>query len=56
MFYNMFANGLIFKVKEEGWQTVSSQLFTKFQKSKMPKKYLEPGTSVICIHNKVGKP
>ena len=39
-------------VGDGDWQTVNVLEFTKFKKQ-MPKKYLEPGTSVICTHNKV---
>jgi hypothetical protein len=37
---------------EDGWQSVSAVHFNKFKK-KVAKKYLDVGTSVICIHNKV---
>jgi hypothetical protein len=37
-----------------GWQSVGAVHFNKFQMKKSPgKKFLEPGESVICIHNKV---
>ena len=40
--------------KGPGWKTVSEAEFTKFTMKRSPaKKFLEPGTSVICIHNKV---
>ena len=42
------------KDKGPGWRTVSEASFTKFtMKRSPPKKYMEPGTSVICIHSKV---
>lgn len=39
------------QAKEDGWQTVSVQQFSRFRKS-VPKKYLEVGTSAICVHSK----
>ena len=40
--------------KGPGWQTVPNNEFTKFTMRRSPaKKYVEPGTSVICINTKV---
>jgi hypothetical protein len=39
---------------ETGWQSVGSIPPNKFQTKKSPKKkYIDVGTTVICIHNKV---
>ena len=39
----------------DGWQTVGAMTPNKFQLKRVKKKYIEPGTSVICIHSKVRK-
>ena len=39
--------------KEGGWKTISVEPHTSKFKKKIPKKYLEVGMGVICIHNKV---
>ena len=39
--------------KEDGWKTISVESHTSKFKKKIPKKYLEVGMGVICIHNKV---
>ena len=45
---------LSFQDKGPGWKTVSEAQFTKFtEKKSPPKKFIEIGTSVICIHSKV---
>ena len=36
-----------------GWQSVGAMEFNKFKK-KVAKKYLDVGTSAICVHNKGG--
>ena len=36
-----------------GWQSVGAVEFNKFKK-KVAKKYLDVGTSAICVHNKGG--
>ena len=36
---------------EDGWQSVGAVEFNKFKK-KVAKKYLDVGTSAICVHNK----
>ncbi len=37
---------------EDGWKTVSAEQYNKFKK-KVAKKFLDVGTSAICIHTKV---
>ena len=37
----------------DGWQTVGTVQRNKFQMKRVKRKYIEVGTSVICIHTKV---
>ena len=41
------------RMVDGGWQSVGAMHPNKFQMKRPKKKYIEPGTSVICIHTKV---